>query len=224
MSDNFSLFLASSGFEHRATRVPGRGVVYRLRDRSGHVALPALEWDRLQQRLAEETKPVNRRTNWLFAGLIPGIFLFGLTLGQILPFGGIVILVGLFFGPGAIYLWRARRIEQIARGIEAELARWPKAGPPPPVPGRTPRWMRIALFLLVGPELVLQIWGTLNPQAYAGSPWAGMHLEVPGIAGLVLLGVYQYRRWRRGRAAEAELRAALAVGRRADFVARAREE
>ncbi len=219
MPANVLLFLATSGFEARATRVPGGDVIYRLEDRSGHVRVPGPDWDRLQHQLDLDTKAVNRQTRWQIVGLVPAIVMAGLIAP---PLAAAFALIGLLPGPWAIYAVRGIRTGRHARAVETALRHYPKAGPPPPVPGRTPRWMKVAIFLLVGPELILQFWGTLNPDAYAGSPWAGMHLELPGIAGLLLLGVVQYRRWRRGRAAEAKLRAALAAGRRVDFVGRAK--
>ncbi|HMG45985.1 MAG TPA: hypothetical protein VK614_00795 [Allosphingosinicella sp.] len=218
----FSRALTESGFQHRATAVGGGRVVYRLADGSGHVALDADEWDALGEHFRAEARPVGRTTTWLSIGLFPAVFVFGMTIGQILPGAGILILAGILLGPLAIYLWQSYRIKHIARAIEKELARLPRAVAPPAPPGRPPRWLEIACILLVGPGLIVQVYGSFNPTAFRNTPWTGMHLGWGGIAGFAVLGAMLFYRWRAARDAPPGVPDQEREGRRSDVIMRAR--
>jgi len=219
----FSRALAQTGFQNRATLLPGGRVIYRLADRSGHVALGAEEWEAVGARFATEVRPVGRKTFWLSIGLFPAVFLFGMTIAQILPGSGILILAGIVLGPIAIYLWQSHRIKRIADAIERELARRPRvAGAPPPPASRPPRWLEIACLLLVGPGLIVQIYGSLNPDAFRNTPWTGMHLDWTGIAGFAVLGAMLFYRWRVARDTAPDAPGEEREGRRSDVIARAR--
>jgi hypothetical protein len=216
----FSRALASSGFRHRATILPDGRVVYRLVDGSGHVALREAEWDEVGVTFREATRPVMRRVNWLSVALFPSIFLYAMTLGQFLPGSWIVILAGIFLGPIAIYLWQSRRIEQIAALIEAQLASLPRVPAPPADPGRAPRWLEIVSMLFVGPTLIIQLYGSYNPNAYRNTPWSGTHFDWKGWLAVALLCGLAFYRWRgRGHAAAAE---PAKTERGVDVLARAR--
>lgn len=218
----FSRALAQTGFRHRATLLPGGRVIYRLADRSGHVALGAHEWEALGERFEAQVRPVGRKTTWLSIALFPAIFVFGMTIAQILPGAGILILAGIFLGPIAIYLWQSYRIKHIAGAIEKELAGRPRVAAPPAPPTRAPRWLEIACLLLVGPGLIVQIYGSLNPDAFRNTPWTGMHLGWGGIAGFAILGAMLFYRWRAARDAPPEVPDKEREGRQSDVIMRAR--
>jgi hypothetical protein len=219
----FSRALTESGFRHRATAVAGGRVVYRLADGSGHVILDAAEWDAAGAHFRAEIRPVGRTTTWLSIGLFPAIFLFGMTIAQVLPGAGILILAGIFLGPVAIYLLQSYRIKHIARAIEQELARLPRVAAPPPRPaGRPPRWLEIAAILLVGPGLIVQVYGSFNPNAFRNTPWTGMHLGWGGMAGFAVLAAMLFYRWRAARAAPPDFPDRERDGRRSDVIVRAR--
>jgi hypothetical protein len=219
---SFSRALTESGFRHRATMVGGGRVVYRLADGSGHVVLGDDEWDSVGKHFQAEVRPVGRTTAWLSIALFPAIFVFGMTIAQILPGAGILIVAGIFLGPIAIYLWQSYRIKHIARAIERELARLPRVAAPPPPASRPPRWLEIACILLVGPGLIVQIYGSLNPNAFRNTPWTGMHLEWGGIAGFAVLAAMLFYRWRAARDAPPQVPDQEREGRRSDMILRAR--
>jgi hypothetical protein len=218
----FSRALTESGFRHRATSVGGGRIVYRLADGSGNVVLDAGDWDAVGEHFRAQVRPVGRTTTWLSIGLFPAIFVFGMTLGQILPGAGILILAGILLGPIAIYLLQSYRIKHIARAIEQELARLPRVAAPPPPPWRAPRGLEIACILLVGPGLIVQVYGSFNPDAFRNTPWTGMHLDWLGMAGFALLGAMLFYRWRAARDAPPQVPDQEREGRRSDVILRAR--
>lgn len=219
----FSKQLARTGFAHRATLLCDDRVVYRLADGSGHVALPGCEWRDLGAWFAEQMRPVARRVTWMSLALFPAIFVFGVTIAGFLPGGGILILGGIFLGPVAIYLWQSAKAQAISRTIEAELARLPRVPAPPKDPSRAPRWLEIAFMLTVGPGLIVQAYGSLNPDAFRDTPWKGSHLDWKAGAALAILAamlVYGRRR----RPAGLEPLCPDRVSRRLDAFSRARQE
>ena len=115
---SFPRRLAASGFEHRATPEPDGRIVYRLADRSGHVRFERAEWDRLIEEFSTRVRDIQRGTRKWLIGLFPGIFLFGMTIGQVLPGAGLLIVLGIFFGSsiGLIVHW--------ASGFPVSLPWW----------------------------------------------------------------------------------------------------
>jgi hypothetical protein len=222
LSTGFSRQLTESGFRHRATRISGGRVVYRLADGSGHVGLGADEWDALGAYFAAQARPVGRTVIYWSIGLFPAIFVFGMTLAQVLPGGGLIILAGVFLGPPAIYLWQSHRIKAIAREIETELARRQRVAAAPAGESRPPRWLGIAFMLLVGPGLIVQVYGSFNPDAFRNTPWTGMHLGWGGIAGFAVLVAMLFYRWRAARDAPPDVPDEEREGRRSDVIRRAR--
>jgi len=225
LSAGFSRWLTVSGFERRATFVPGDRVVYALADGSGHVELDALEWAAFGGRFADEARAVTRRANAMYLGLLPAVLVFALTVGQLFQFTGIVILLAIFGGPIAIYLWQSHRIKAIAAGIEGDLARRPKAAAPSIAAPPIPRWLEIAAALLVGPHLIFQVVGTLFPNVFRGTPWMGTRLDWSAAVGFAILAAIVVLRRRNPAAQAAKPEAPVdepaRTSRRSDFVTRA---
>lgn len=228
LSIGFSRWLAASGFQHRALPVQSGIVVYRLADRSGFVAVPIDQWDALGQEFSSRAAPIQRRAHWLMGGIVPGVVLIGLFgmfgqglgdwVGSLL---GISILLLLWVGPIAVYLWQSHRVRRIALEIEGRLQRCRRVAAPRQGKAGPPRWLEIVLTLLVGPALLLQIYGTINPEAYRGTPLSGTSLNWVGLAGLAALAFYYLLRWRAKRADDAYMRELERRGRRVDFLGRA---
>lgn len=192
----FSRRLAESGFEHRATEAPGGRIVYRLADGSGHVSLQRHEWDALRTEFTLAARAVVRRARYCYIGLFPGIFVFAMTIGQVLPGAGLLIVLGIFFGPPAIYLWQSYRVKWAAKAVEEKLAFRNRVAPPPPVPFRLPRWIEIASFVLVGPHLLIEIYGSIDPDAYRNTPLLGTELDWTSAVSFAILAAVIYFRLR----------------------------
>lgn len=193
---SFPRLLAQSGFEHRATPEPDGRIVYRLADRSGHVRVERAEWDRLLEEFSTRVRDIQRGTRKWLIGLFPGIFLFGMTIGQILPGAGLLIVLGIFLGPPAIYLSQSYRVRWAAEAIDLKLALRNRVAAPPPKPFRIPRALEIASFVLVGPHLLLELWGSISPETYRNTPLLGTELNwTSAISFAVLAGVLWFK-WR----------------------------
>jgi len=201
MFQSFSEKLAASGFQHRATPL-GRRVVYRLADKSAYVSVDADEWRALCASFSARVAPVRRRMNWMYLSLPPGIMLYALTLGQVIPGVGVIILLAIFGGPPAIYLWQSREVERIARSIEAELARRPRVMAPPEDPGKPPRLLDIACLYLIGPGLILSVIGEIGgPDTFRGTPLTGTHFGPLAWAASAVIALRLFW-WVRGRLAD----------------------
>ena len=170
----FASALARTGFDHRSARAADGNIVYRLADGSGHVTVPASEWQSILDVFGTETKAIRRRANIALLSLLPAIFIFGMTIGQILPGAGLVIVIAFFGGPIAIYLWQSSKVQKVSAVVETCLAQLPRTAAPPEIPERPPRWLDIAAILLVGPWLVLALIGEIGgPDTFRNTPLKG---------------------------------------------------
>lgn len=221
---DFSRWLAASNIERRATTLRYGRVAYRLTDGSGHVGLDAEQWAALRAYFDAESAAAGRETRWLTIGLIPCIFLYNMTVANVLPGGGLVILGALLFGPVAIYLRQSNRMQRLVRAIEADLSTQPRITAPPRRSSRPPRWLETAAALLIGPYLILQLYGSLDPNAFRNTPWSGTHLDATGIVALLVLVGIGYFRWRARDRSKAEPPPRERAGRSADVIARAQRD
>jgi hypothetical protein len=174
----FASALHRSAFLHRATPTADGGMIYRLVDGSGHVLVPRDQWEEIGSIFEAETKAIRRRATIRILLLLPAILVFGFTIGQILPGSGLAIVIALFGGPPANYLWQSYEVKKVSRKIELCLARLPRTYAPEPTPERPPRWLDIACIFLVGPWLILALIGQVGgPDTYRNTPLKGMHLD-----------------------------------------------
>jgi hypothetical protein len=190
MNPAFADALATSGFRHRAALDAEGMVVYRLADGSRHVRLTRLEWEALGREFEADRAASRRRTFWLQIGLFPCILLFAMLFGELVPFAGLMILVGIFGGPIAIYLRHSAKVQQAAARIEAKLAGYGEAVRPERDVRREPRWLEIAFLILVGPPLLIGLIGEMGgPDTFRGTPLMGSGVGAFEIAALILIAL-----------------------------------
>ena len=237
--------LAKINFKDRATIQGGR-VTYRLADGSGHVDLDAAEWRSMNAAFDEQSARCCARRGAGCSCCFPVSSSTAMTLGQVMPGAGLIIVAGIFLGPPGIYLWQSHRIKRIAATIEAELACRNKVAAPRPAPWRVPRGLEIACAVLVGPHLIFEVYGSIHPEAYRNTPLLGTSLNWTSLVSFSIIATIVYFRWRavqhraqarfepRGRApqrpaaapeppATREAPAGRTFGRKADAFARARD-
>jgi hypothetical protein len=194
----FSRRLAKINFKDRATIRHDR-VVYRLADGSGHVALELYEWRVMLADFDAECAKVLRIAKRCMVGLLPAILIYAVTLGWVIPGGHWVTIAAFYFGAPGIYLWQSNRIERIAREIDARLADRPKVAAPPPEPWRVPRWLEIFCALVVGPHLLFEVYGSINPDAYHATPLMGTSLDWSSLISFAVIAAVLYFKWRAAR-------------------------
>lgn len=187
---SFSSALARSGFQHRSTPSADGHVIYRLADGSGHVKVSVHDWTAIGDLFEKETRAIRRRATVRVLMLLPAILIFGFTIGQVLPWSGLIIVILFFGGPIANYLWQSHEVRKVSATIESFLCQLPRTAAPPPSRKRPPRWLDIACIFLCGPWLVLALIGEIGgPDTYRNTPLKGMHLNWEAwvaIAALVL--------------------------------------
>jgi hypothetical protein len=173
----FSDAVHKSGFQHRANLLPDGSVVYRLADGSGSVALPRARWEAIGEAFTLEIAPFRKRTNRMMWLLFPAIFVLAMTVGQIFPYTGILILLGIFGAPLAIYLWYSAKVAQAAKTAEVRLKKFPQTPPVKAPVGKIPRVIQIASLILVGPYLIIAIIGEIGgPQTFRNTPFTGANI------------------------------------------------
>ena len=77
------------------------------------------------------------------------------------------------------------------------------------------------MILTIVPYLLIQVYGSLNPNAYRNTPWTGTQLDLVSVLALAILFGVAYRRWRAVRLAVAE-QGPPKTGRDVDVLTRAR--
>ncbi len=190
MTPAFAEALATTDFTHRATFTNRETVIYRLKGGTGHVELPASEWRRLGESFQAQMIPVRKRTRRASIALLPMIFAFAMTIAQVLPYAGLIVLGGLLLGPLAIRLLHSAEVQRISRQIEADLTTFPVYRGTIPNTAREPRWFQIAFLICVGPFLLIGIIGEIGgPGTFRNTPLSGRDIGPFELIGLALIAI-----------------------------------
>lgn len=188
LSPGFADAMHRSALARRAVdRADGR-VIVSLRDGSGHGSVSRERWREVLDSYDRRVGPIARRTRWTTLALLPGILVFGLMLGPVLPYAGVLILLAMFGGPVVIYLRHTRAVRLVAVGIDRELHDCPSCAALRRRPRQLPRWFELAFLLLVGPDLLVSIAGEIGgPDLFRGSPWWGAGMGMVDWTALALI-------------------------------------
>lgn len=216
--------IAVARLQHRCVSLTADRVRFRMGGGEGDVILSNTQWDALGSRFRDAVRPSARALFWALVATIPfGILLCAViaavpglaatidALDAILP-GLSVLLVtsGLPLFAMARHMIAVQRAVDMTRGALATCPRIEASVQAPRK--RALQFFEIAALVLVGPHLVIQTYGSLNPQAFRNTPWAGTHLDISGIAGFVVLAALGLLHWMPS-----------LPGRRVDRLARPRE-
>ena len=186
----FANALRRTGFEHRANVRSDGFVIYRLRDRSGSVRLSHAEWEAIGAAYSTQIKEIRKISRRLELALFPCIFIYGMSFGQIIPFSFLVILLGIFGGPSAIYLWHSHKVELAAARAEAQLARFPRAASVANPVDRPPRVLQIAAMVLVGSYLIVAVIAQIGgPSTFRNTPLSGAHIGWAEVVAFSVLSI-----------------------------------
>jgi hypothetical protein len=191
----------------------GSGAVYvRMKDREGDVRLSQREWDTLGGWLGEQLRPTARAlrlSTYLaipFAVALCGVIWNVPALRDALDWldGQVPVLVPFLMVAGYPLAMMARHILAVRSAtarIDAVLAEYPRVESPPRPPRAALNTLEILALVLVGPHLLVQIYGTIHPNGLLNTPLTGQHLDWSGAAGLGILAGLLLLRRRAARAA-----------------------
>lgn len=201
---------------------------FRMDDGLGDVRLTRQEWEALGRWFRGEVAPSARKLRLAVLLTLPAIIaLFGIAanfppvmaaLDSIWSVSPALLMFLLCAGlPLTFMTLHALAVQRAVDGVRAALVDRPRLGASPP--SRAINIVELVALVLVGPHLIVGLWGSLFPNAFRNTPWTGAHLDGFGIAGLVVLALLGFLRWRRGR----PIPVGEEAGRSVDVVARARE-
>lgn len=191
--------LAVTRLRQRCT-VDETGIAYFRIDGRSAVALPAEEWNALGDRFRAAIRPSARLVRWSVWLAIPVAIAILVLVHALPPLEAAIDRVDAAI-PGLIPLllgsWlplTAMVIHMLAVQREIDrthflLARRPRQSAPVPPPRRALNFAELAAIVLIGPHILIQIYGTLVPDAFRNTPWTGAHLDWSGWAGLALFVV-----------------------------------
>ena len=209
----FPAFLFEHGSRTRLRQrrvLEGDRVTYRLRDGSGFVALSLTEWSKTEDSLNKAVARSGKRLRWALNLAIPFSILLMCFYSAILPvkaaidwldhnLWGAGYLVMIFGMPITMVAIHNRTVQRAMDAIEARLARKPRFVPPVGPSRRALNGLEMLALLIAGPQLVIDIVGTITPEVFRNTPLVGSELGVfSGIALAVLAGIVALR-WREKR-------------------------
>lgn len=223
--------IAVTRLKQRRVEDGSPGVRLRMPDGRGDVRLTTQEWDALGGWFRTQVAPSARRLRLAVLLTLPLIIAFLAIVANVPSletiFGWLFNLsppLAMLFLCGALPLTmtalHALAVQRAIDGVNEALADRPRHGTSGLAPPRALNVVELIALALVGPHLIVGLWGSLFPNAFRNTPWTGAHLDAQGLAGLVVLlalGLLRWRRMRRGAAFAAE------GSRSVDVVARARE-
>jgi len=193
----FSRQYAGLRLAHRAAPQPDGAVVYRLADGSGHVRLPAGEWDEIATWFRKATRGDYIRAQIGLVLCVPAFVLLCIILNippikaalTIFPREVVswTVLAALPGFPIAVYFWLLRSVGRVEKSIETELSSRPRVPAPRRDKARLPLWVDVAIALLAGPHLVFAVIGSLSPGFFDDTPLSGSHIDLFAGAAFALI-------------------------------------
>ena len=208
-----------------------QGVRLRMPDGKGDVRLATHEWEALGGWFRAQVTPSARRLRLAVLLTLPLIIAFLAIVANVpllkTAFEWLFDLsppLSMLFLCGALPLTmttlHALAVQRAMDGVNEALADRPRHGTSCLPASRALNGVELIALVLVGPHLIIGLWGSIFPNAFRNTPWTGAHLDAFGVAGIAVLLVLGLLRWRRGRSFRPSGEEA---GRSVDVVARARE-
>ena len=210
-------------------------VLVRLPGGKHEARLTPAQWQAILDRYHAVVDPSAKWLKWAFILTIPlaiavlvlisaipplkqAFHAFDRAVPIVLP---LLIMSGL---PIAAIVMHARNVMRALDRARAELARFPRQPARNRLPSSNARPLEKVAIFAIFPYLIIQTWGTIDPDAYRNTPWTGTRLDLTSMVGVAVLVWLGYRRWDAVRrvASEEAAEAAEASPRKTDVIARAR--
>ena len=96
---------------------------------------------------------------------------------------------------GALIL-HGRTVLRANERVRAELTGFRQYRAPHRLPSRTALPTERLAILTVVPYLIIQIYGTIDPDAYLNTPWTGTQLDLVSVIAVAILAGVGFLRWR----------------------------
>lgn len=203
--------LSKTRLDQRATTLDGGDVLFDAPDREGPIRFSAERWEAVRHWHSEQMAPAGRFFKWsmwlnapIALGVLialmmfmPGWSVFARWVDRTLP---PQIVLGLMLTWPAIIglIVNARATFRANDALDRMVAGMPREATVLIPKRRLIHGLELLAVALVGPHLVLGLYGTLNPGAYFNTPLSGTQLGWVDVVGLgVLLALVVVRRRRR---------------------------
>ena len=184
--------------QQRCVPLDSGHLLFRMRDGRGAAYLTVEQWNILGDRYRERIMPSARLLSWaiwlqiplailaLFLLIrIPGFEALGDLLDRFIPGLFVILLTTWPLMLGAV--WHYRAVMRATAELESFLATRERV-PEPQLPSRLGlNLLEIAAIVLVGPHLIVGLYGTLVPDAYDHTPFTGTQLGPWDIAAFATL-------------------------------------
>ena len=213
----------------------GDVVCVRLDGTSREVRIPPHRWDAILERHRQSVDASKRRIWWSMGLQLPvGVLLVAIVvsvpplhaamlwLDKNLNFLCLLIVLAMWSGlPLGALVLHGRTVLRANERVRAELAGFRQYRARHRLPPRTARPTEKLVILTVVPYLIIQIYGTIDPDAYRNTPWTGTRLDLVSVIAVAILAGVGFRRWRAVRLVAAE-QGPPKLRREVDVLARAR--
>lgn len=213
----------------------GGDICVRLADGAHEARLTPAQWQGIVDRYHGTVEPSAKGLKWAFILTIPAAIAFLALISAIPPlkealyaFDRLVpVVLPLLVTSGLPILAMVLHARTVIRALDrarAELAPFPRQAVRNRMPPAEARPLEKVAIFAVFPYLLIQAWGTIDPDAYRNTPWTGTRLDLTSILGVAALCWIGWRRWDAVRPVHSEeaTEVAEAGPRRADFISRAR--
>lgn len=178
--------------------VDENGLAHVRVDRDGAVTLPAEEWEALGARFHAAIKPSASRLRWSVPLAIPFDVAEIMLMKALPPLGAFFdqavaafpnLTLMLFFSglPLAAMIAHMLTVQREIDRTLSLLALHPRQRPTASPSNPALKLLDLAAIVFIGPHVLIQVYGTLVPDAYRNTPWTGARLDWTGWAGLAVL-------------------------------------
>jgi hypothetical protein len=233
---DISLFQSISTARLKQWAEPDGGAIcVRLPGGTHEARITPAQWQAILDRYHTVVDPSAKGMKWAFILTIPAaiaflalisaipplkeaLYAFDRTVPLVLP---LLVTSGL---PIAAIVLHARTVMRALDAARSDLARFPRQQLRNRMPPADARPLEKVAIFAVLPYLLIQVWGTIDPDAYRNTPWTGTQLDFSSLVGVAALIWLGWRRWDAVRRVRSEEAAELAEAgpRRTNFVNRAR--
>lgn len=207
--------IARTRLKQRCVEDGSGGVYFRTGSGRAAVRLTASEWAWVEERFRDEIAPTAKALKLAIWMTIPFGILLMIVIASVpqldAAFDALDKVAPVFYPfliTSALPLgMMAQHMLSVQRAVDRAQARL-QSRLRCAIPAGTRRRrglnaLELAALVAVGPHLLYEIYGSINPDGLRNTPFSGTHLDGWGLLGLAVLAAMAALRWREARAAKA---------------------